>query len=72
MSNFRSPLTILAWFALFIVTSSRLLKNDKVHWNGQVDRPALEARDEAAVLEDRSAENFRFLTAATKRENITG
>jgi hypothetical protein len=62
------PLAFLVWFVLSILSSARLLQNDKVHWKGQSKGPALKARAEAPIIEDRSTQNFRFLTSATKRK----
>jgi 2-keto-4-pentenoate hydratase len=67
MSSFCSPLAFLVWFALILLVSGRLLKNDKVHWTGSAG-PALKARAAVPVVEDRSTGNFQFLSAATERE----
>ena len=67
MSSFRSPLAFLVWFALLVLASGRLLKNDKVHWTGSAG-PALKARAGAPIVEDRSTQNFQFLSPATERK----
>jgi carboxypeptidase D len=42
-----------------------------VHWKGLSNEPAVKARAEPPIIEDRSTDNFRFLTSDTKREFAT-
>lgn len=66
-SGIFSSLALVASLTIFGVASGFKRANDKVHWRGQKAKPALKARDDVPLVEERTT-NYRFLSSATKRK----
>jgi len=66
-SGIFSSLALVASLTLFGVASGYRRLNDKVHWSG-LPKPAVEARDDVPLVEERTTSSYRFLNSATKRK----